>query len=217
MQAWIDRAPRALLHALAITLVLGLASGCGIFSPEESTDDDGGGGTAVEFPPAETPQQLIENFTNAYENLNIIEYEKALHPQFTFWFAPQEIDAVGAASWDRATDVQSTERMFEGQLGSRIGENGEPETVPAVQSIDLQLNPREPWTNDFDDGAEFAEADFRGGFDVTMTVRYTDSALISQVAGQQRFYIKLVDMEIDGQTRQVYQIYAWKDFGNPNS
>ena len=216
MHAWYERARRATLYCFTLFLVTALGSGCGIFSPDESKDD-GGGGPSVDFPLATEPTILIANFEKAWENLNILEYENVLHPDFYFWFAPDDIAEINTSSWGRAEEVQSVGNMFSGETGVEKGENGEDVTVPAIVSFTMQLVQLEGWRDDFDDGAEFAGADFRSRFAVTMEVRYTDAGRITAVTGDQFFYAKRVSTVIDGQSVDIYQLFAWKDTGSSAS
>lgn len=217
MHAHQSRAFRAFLHTFPLLLIAVLGSGCGIFSPDESKDG-GGGGTPVEYPTAVTPDIMLGNFEKAWENLNILEYDKVLHESFVFWFADDDIASNNIGEfWDRASDMESAENMFSGRTGLRKNEEGQDEVIPAILSFDMTLDVVEPWRSDFTDGEEFAAADFRGRYRVNMTVRYADASRVTTVSGLQDFYVKRVEAQIDGQVVDVYQLFAWKDQGKDSA
>lgn len=216
MHAWYERARRATLYAFSLFLITALGSGCGIFSPDESNEGGGGGGT-VEFQLATTPSIMIDNFEKSWENLNILEYEEVLHPDFYFWFSPDDLDETQTLSWSRSEEIDSVTNMFSGQTGEKRDPDGNIEIIPAILSFEMTLTQQEPWSNTFDDGEEFAGADFRSRYNVSMTVRYTDADRVTKVDGEQMFYAKRVPTTVDGQNVDLYQIFAWKDLGNLGS
>jgi len=111
-------APRAarLLGALAVATLTALASGCG-------DDDDNPMDPDANEPDRSTPQALLETFfETAYASQNAALYGAMLDDDFRFEFLAEDADSVRAAlgpgvvgsddSWDRASDVLSTEAMF---------------------------------------------------------------------------------------------------------
>lgn len=167
-----------------------------------------------EFPLPTTPQIWVENFERAYEQLDIVEYEAVLHPDFTFWFSPADIFEVGALSWSRSEELAASTNMFSGVPGSRTTVDGGTEIIPAVTSISFSLTQVGEWTESFDDGSEYAEADVRGTFDVDMVVRYAESDMRSLVIGRQIFYLTRRGMQVDEGAQDLYHLFAWRDVGN---
>ena len=168
---------------------------------------------AVTFPRTTSPPVVIENLEKAWEQMHALEAERFLDEDYVFWFAPQDVDDVGTTSWDRAAELAAVSNLFSGQPGVRPDGQGGTELVPAVVSIDLQLQPVEGWTVDFDDGLEFADAEYRAVFDADMTVRYAGSDLVSQVVGRQAFYVKERLVDLGGTETVLYFLHAWRDLG----
>jgi hypothetical protein len=203
---------RPLLHALAFVLVAGLVAGCGIFSPDENTD----GGTPppkTTYPLATSETQLIKNFQAVYNNRDYDEYDNLLAENFQFWFAPDDVDAIGQGDfWDRQQDAQSTRNMFNGATGQRPDGS----TVPAVQSINLQLSQVEAWSNAGGEvvGGQTTLPDNarKARYSVSMSVYYTDDSIVSQINGEQLFYV--IPVPTDQEGVDEWKLVLWRDFGN---
>lgn len=165
------------------------------------------------FAPPTTPAIWLANFEAAYEQRDALEYEAALDDAFTFYFAAQDIAELGLLAWNRSQELQSATNMFSGATGIRTNPDGEPEIVPAVVSIDIAFTVVEDWTESFDDGSEFDEADVRIGLDANMVVRYADESLLTAVIGTHRFYLKRRGVEVGGDFQDLYRLYAWREIG----
>jgi hypothetical protein len=199
------RRPGRLLLAV---LFAGLVSGCGIFSPDESTEGGGGGGGNEPYPLAFDENQLITNFIRAHEERNFIEYDKLLHDGFIFYFASEDIDRSpgGQGFWDRAADVASTDRMFNGKSGTKPDGS----TQDPVQQITLRLEAVDgQWTTPTD--PEFAGTRKRS-YKVFMDVTYTNGD-ISRVTGEQQFFAAPVNIQQGEVTVTIYQLKFWRDTG----
>lgn len=220
---------RGVLRTLALVLLASFAvlalSGCGIFSPDESSD--GGDPPASDFKPTgvgDIPDgtarnNVIFNLERAYELLRYDEYEKLIHLDYVFRVDPAEIDIVGSAQLIAAEDLASTEAMFSGATGEEkvldpdTGiPTGEVRQVPPVQSIELDLTPdsSSSWTL-MEDG-EFAGS-YRRVYDVDMTVYYSGEGRIDTIRGKQVFYVTPGTIVGDTSGKLYWQLRAWEDQG----
>ncbi len=207
---------RAVLHATVLAMVLSMAAGCGVFSPDEGGGDGGGGGGPVAYPLAVTPDQLIANFVQAHIDREFNEYDNLLGEEFQFWFAPEDLNlAPNGFFWDRAADVASTRRMFNGSEGQKPDGS----VQPAVQKIELRLNPVEPaWTDAGGEVVGGLTTVPAGGkkrrYSVSMVVNYTAGDIVSQVNGEQLFYVLPTQKNLgDGTTVTEWKLFIWRDFG----
>ncbi len=217
MHACLDSARRLILRGALVVAVAGLAAGCGIFSPDESSDGGGGGGGAA-YPLAITEDQAIKNLERAYSEMLFEEYENLIADDFEFWFAPDDIDISPDQSGvlNASQDLESTRRMFSGELGRRPDPNnpGQFVEVPAVQKITISLTRQEPWAEAGDFGQEY-QGMRMAIYDVDMLVEYTASETVSEVKAEQRFIVKPVTITVDGAQTQVFKLRAWFDLGRP--
>ena len=213
----LDNARRLVLRSVLILAVAGLAAGCGIFSPDESTDGGGGGG-GDPYPLATEPTIAIDNLERAYSELLFEEYEKLIADDFQFWFAPDDIDFSpgGQGFFNAGQDLLSTRAMFNGEVGERPDPENPGSTieVPPVQKITINLTRTEPWSNAGDFLQEY-DGMWQALYDVEMLVEYTAGDLVSEVNAEQRFIVKPVTIEVDGAQTQVYQLRAWYDLARP--
>ena len=198
---------RALLRCSLMLLALGLA-GC---SDDKSSVNAPPNGDA--FPAATTPEQLIENLEEAITTLDLEEFARLLHEDYRFWFSPDDIHAAGVTNWSRAEELAAITQMFSGEEGTR-GEGESTEVVPAILSFAVSLEIDEAWTDSFDNGPEFADADLRGFLSCNMTVRYIDAERISEVGGGHYLYLAAVLVDVDGALQTQFQIIGWKDVGS---
>ncbi len=169
---------------------------------------------AGDYPLPTTPQIWVANFERAYEQMDILEYEAVLHQDFTFWFSPDDIAETGSLSWSRSEELTASTNMFSGVPGSRTTGDGGTEIIPAIASITFSLTQVGEWTESFDDGSEYADADVRGTFDVDMVVRYAESDLRSLVIGRQFFYLTRRGVQVEEGAQDLYELFAWRDIGN---
>jgi hypothetical protein len=212
----VHRGLRFLLHAMAFALMTSLVAGCGIFSPDESGGGDGDGGGTQAYPIATSENQLIKNFEQAHLDRNFQEYDNLLDEDFQFWFSTEDLDlAPNGVFWDRAADVASTERMFNGKEGLKP----DGEVQPAVQKIELTLEPTEPaWvlTDDEVVGGQTLTppGTKKRRYTVNMTVNYTAGDITSSVNGEQLFYIVPTQRDLgDGTSITEWKLFIWRDFG----
>ena len=140
------------LLLMALALLVG-PTGC-IFSP----DDDGGGNNEPSggYPPALTPEQLLENFGEIYEDMDAQAFASILHEDYTTILLPStmnEWDSVGQPLGDafyRDTEIRIHENMFSGNTGVRPdGRN-----VPGIDSIEVSYLEKEGTWNQVPDTDE---------------------------------------------------------------
>ena len=163
------------------------------------------------YPFADTVEQLMTNFKNAYEEMDIDEYDNVLHENFLFVFADGSSVAPPSGFYTRADDLESTTNMFAGEQGEDDGM-----LRPGVRDIDFaELTLLDDWEEVDVDDAHFAGAK-RALFDVRI-VFYLDTEDLNTltVDSQQVFYVKSVTEEVEGGgTREHFYLIGHHDFGN---
>ena len=164
-----------------------------------------------DFPLATTPEIWVENFRQAWAELDLFAYETGLHEDFSFWFSPEDVFQTGRLMWERELELQVATRMFTGQFDPGTCEPDTSGEVPTLASLSLVLSPLDAWTNDFDDGSEFGEADLRGSFQVDMLVRYAESDLITTVESVVVFYLRRVGVQVGSDAQDIFQLFAWRE------
>jgi hypothetical protein len=156
----------------------------------------------------------MENFTRAQNELNSDEYDRLLAHDFEFWFATDEVDAIGQGLfWDRAADVASTSRMFRGQPG--LTSTGS--VIPPVKSLIVTLDPVSDWTDAGGDVIEghttLPENARRAIYSSSGRVYYTDETYDATLMGQLLVYAIPVEMTVEGQSATEWKLVLWRDFG----
>lgn len=123
------------------TLVWGDVAGWSAPDPATATQALAAGeevefaGTYVDrFPFPDTPQQLMTNFRNAYDEMDLGEYGAALHPDFRFVFVEGSPVAPPGGVFTRAEDLRSTTDMFAGESGH--GPDGE--LLAGVRDVEFE-------------------------------------------------------------------------------
>ena len=201
MRTRFERASRPALRALLVLMAVTLVNGCGIFSPDEAGDD----GPVVPVDPwipATTTAQFITNFERAWEERDLERYDELLGEDFIFYLASQDINEIGIGFWDRAEEMDTARQMF-----------GTPDSDPSltVESIEFsEFVPTVAFSDQIED-PDLADADLVGTYRVSLIVGFPGDD--ANVRGEQEFYLKKVEREIDGQTLSVYVLRAWKDLG----
>ncbi len=182
-------------------LVLALALGGCIFSPQ---DDNGPGDTPEpQYKWPATREDLMDNFEQAYSEMNITEYEKILHDDYKFIFTDTEI-------WERQQDITSTTNMFNGNQG--YDEHGQ--VVLGVQSISVNtFHQIGTWQTQDPTHPYFPNTDL-GLFDVQIVFYLEGGEHTITVTSEQNFYVIEEDVEQDdGTTRSRYFMLGQRDLG----
>ncbi len=159
------------------------------------------------YPTADSPDILVQNFVKAWNERNGLEYERLLDGEFVFFFAPQEVEDIGHGSfWDRSRELQSVDKMFNSQPGTRPdGGLQDP-----VHTINLELiSQSSAWSPEVPD--EFSGTVGKT-FEVAMSVTYTNGD-ISEVSGLQEFYVSQAEETIGTETKTVFRLKFWRDLG----
>lgn len=118
-------APLLLLPLVAVLIA---APSC-IFDPEKA--DEPTPGPVLEWPDRTSRDDCIETIRVAYQLKEMGTYDELLHPDF-IWDL-QEADALkfGIEFWDKATELQLTERLFNGAITLELTiEKGETQWTP---------------------------------------------------------------------------------------
>lgn len=213
---------RVLFHALccfAMTLALGA---CGDDAPDTTSPP----GNAL---PDGLPlvslgdvgqDQCVTNLVDAFESLDLSAYEQVLGEDFLFRFDAAEAPILGSSELSRHEDLESTERMFNGETGlererdSSGNWTGNYRAVPAVRSIAMGLDPATGSGWEAVTEGEFAGS-FRRVFRLDMTVTYAGNPRIDVVYGVQIMYLTEGLITIQGTEVEVWRLRAWEDQGTP--
>ncbi len=182
---------------LAVALALLALAGCGSDDPVDPGDDP------VIYKWPETREDLVDNFEQAYGEMNITEYEKILHPDFEFMFAGTEI-------WERSQDITSTTNMF----GGNQGHDEQGQVVLGVQSISVNtFHQIGTWQTQDPTHPYFPNTDL-GLFDVQIVFYLEGGEHTITVTSEQQFYVIAEDVEQDdGTTRSRYFMVGQRDLG----
>ena len=135
-----------LTKSILLLMLLGLlvgSTGC-IFSPEDNKDP-GTGGTET-YPPATTPEQLLINFGDIYEDMDAQAFASILHDDYKTILLPSTMEEWQAAGnplaediFYRDTEIRIHENMFSGNTGVRPNN----ENVPPIDSIEVNYLTKE--------------------------------------------------------------------------
>ena len=204
-----SRFGRRLTPVLFLFLVAALIAGCGIFSPDQSKPTDQPP-VNVDFPPATTPDILMANFKNAWEQRTIVEYEKVLDDQFQFFLAPKDYQDLQQfnfdPSWDRTAELKSVTAMFKGDGGFDLVNNV---AIPPILSIEFTTFAKIiDWS---DPGSDPLYAGtLKARYKVGISVSFQGVEQKTLVTGDNDFYVVKVP-QADGP--DIYKIKIWEDQG----
>ncbi len=196
---------RRLTPVLLLFLVAALGMGCGVFSPDESKvpPPDTGGPIGL----ATTPDSLMANFKNVWEQRSIVEYEKLLDDQFLFFFDPNDgLDNFIGPSWGRQNELDSAGAMFRGDAGFDLITQ---EAIPPILSIEFTTFVKIiDWT---DPGTDpLYEGTLKARYKVGIKVQFQGLSQYTLVTGDNDFYVIKVSQP-DGP--DIYKIKVWEDQG----
>jgi hypothetical protein len=94
-----------------------LAFFCGcILSPDQDKNGGGGGGTPI-YKDLTQKEDPIDNLMTSYNNANIQEYEKLLHPDYLFYNQTADVAQGLPEFLTKDTDVRETTNMFAAARG----------------------------------------------------------------------------------------------------
>jgi len=193
---------KALYGGLSLLVMLA-ATGC-LFSPDEPENPPPP--VVVEYPFPGTKEQLLTNFKQAYEDMEINEYGKILHNDYKFIL--QEEDIIGGQlpydHLNRDDDITIMTRIFSGN--PYLPPDRDPEA--AVTEITFSvLDPVTVWeasTHPDFPGAE------RAVFNVDLEFKRPVSTTIL-VSGSTEFYVVSRDSTVNGIPKQYWQIVGQVD------
>ena len=156
----------------------------------------------VLFP--DTPDKVIQNLREAYENMDIDTYRHALHPNFVFKFQQYDIDNLNLPSdhLTREEDLLSTVNMFSGRP---VGD------VPGVILISWPVLERQSiWETSYN--PEYPDAQ-RGLFHFAINITCPGATTIV-ITGQQEFYVTSRDSIVAGSPTPYWQLLAQIDLSD---
>ena len=188
---------------LAAAALLALIPGC--FSSGDPADNDPPDPT---YPFPGTAEQLMTNFKNAYDRMNIAEYRNVLHADFLFVFAAGSPVAPPTGVYTREDDLESTTNMFNGEQG----QDQDGTVKPGVRDIEFtQLQRLTDWEDVPGDDLRFPGAR-RAQYDVRIVfLLETESLNTITIDCQQLFYVKSVTEPVDGGTREHFYLIGQQD------
>ncbi len=190
-------------------LVLGLGLDFGLAG---CSDDEGGPHEPCceEYPAATTPDQAMENFERAWEEMNLEEYSKLLHEDFLFAYDYRIILGlkVRLPQWTREIELDTVGAMFTKQPGFDPIDH---DPLPPV--IDINFAEFLALDDEWQPGApgSMFEGTFRRGYQLDARVTYDGVELAATVLGQQVFYVY---PDSSGE-ETLWQIKFWEDRGSP--
>ncbi|MDO9693969.1 MAG: hypothetical protein Q7W56_04510 [Candidatus Latescibacteria bacterium] len=193
--------PFCLSASIALLVLIG-----GCFHSNDPVDPDP---QPDAYPFADTVEQLMTNFKNAYDEMDIDEYDNALHEEFHFVFADGSYVAPPSGFFTREQDLESTTNMFAGEQGA------DPDGLPKPGVRDIvftELTRLSEWEE-----AEINDALFAGSMRALFDVRVvfyldTDSVNTITIDCQQLFYVKSETEEAEGGgTRQRFFLFGQQD------
>lgn len=155
------------------------------------------------LPFADTPDQLMRNFVEAYGSQDLAEYAAMLHPGFVFELTlgsqPQ--------SWGRDEELAIAARMFSREDYVKPGR-----TVAGIARIEVvRFEGLGHWRPSSEDGAGDDNTDLARTYTVLLRFHQTDGNVIT-VRGASIFHVRLDLLEAaDGVERQGWRIVRQVD------
>ena len=145
---------------------------------------------------------VLFNLEAACNQRNTTEYDKLLDDSFTFFFSPADVlnHNVSVLQWDRASEINATQNMFD--------RNFTPPTGSPVSSIDLSIRHDEgedQWQLVPPDAQHTGEAWYRKTVDYFLTVVAGETTYTSGNPIKATFIVRW-----DTQ-REFWRIISWQD------
>jgi len=158
-----------------LLVMLLLASGGCIFSPDDDGPGDDVGPAPLPFP--DTPDKLMTNFKNVYGGMDLVNYRDViLNPNYTFVLQDATVEQFGLPDnlFEYEDEVRIVDKMFSGQANS-LGQ--------VVAAIEIQsLQPQGAWLPVPDNDAYF------GG--VGALVRNYNTLIYFNISGDFRYEVR---------------------------
>ena len=102
------------VHSAGLAIIPVLFTGC-IFNPPEPPIPPGGEEGVID---RTTPERLVRAF--AYHQTDphrdLVEYGRCLHPQYGFFFTPDDAGPIGEEFWTKDQDTQGMQDLFNAAL-----------------------------------------------------------------------------------------------------
>jgi hypothetical protein len=133
---------RPILLCILAVVALSAAHGC-IFSPKTDPPPP----PPTNYKEQTSPENVLWNLQVAYRRYrtDIAEYAKLLHPEFLFYFQPNDARDLGQDYWNRDVDSTQTGALFDAQAVTRIDINltyGSAAPVsPGSDTLKIRVNP----------------------------------------------------------------------------
>lgn len=194
---------------LAAFVLLTASAGC-IFSPDPDPGDTPPPAPVV-LPFPGSPDQLMANFQEIYENRDYDEYRQILNPDFVTYLQQSTIDEFGdvGPTLDVNEELRIHQRMFSGDAVN----DPDGELVPGVISISFaKFRALDAWAtsppDDIIPNAEWAL------FEVEFLFDRGQNYSTLKVDGQIKFYVIGRDSLYQGSPKQYYQMIGQVDLTN---
>ena len=178
------------IHHLSALIVMALAltfTGCTSDDPAAPPDDQ-----QPQYAAADSPDQLMDNFVQAYEAMDLEGYGDILHEDFIF----DPVDEGGhwgfPADWDKNTELLLTGNMFNG----RDGQNPDGSLRDGIQSIRINSMVRQTaWVSPPPEETLF-DADLHALFDAAIVFTLNGGDNTMSVYYDQVFYVRAVETKL---------------------
>jgi hypothetical protein len=193
---------RALALGLSLAALLAaLGAGCGRDDATTPTPE----AEAPDSRVFDNPDSLMAYFFSAYRSMSLEKYRAALHPGYRFLFRPEDVSLFHLPFTDllRSEDLGTMANLFSGASG-----HGYDLLLP-VTGVHGYMERQGAWTDTGTGDADFPHT-LKAEFDVRITFDH-GTAGITNVWGQQTFYLAGRDSVVGGETRTYYRICGQRD------
>jgi hypothetical protein len=161
-----------------------------------------------EYPYPDSPEQVMINFRDAYQNLDLQAYAEVLHEDFVFFFQSCDVQDLKLDNphLNRGEELSSAANMFSGKAVKNSAGN----TVPAISSIEFhEFEPVGDWhrTDDPDHLPGALMCTYR------VRLRFVRPAATNiYVSGHSIFYVTTGEPGPGARSdRPYYQLVGWID------
>ena len=191
---------KAAITFLSVTTVC--MTGCGNDDPAAPVQP------VYHFP--STENQLMDNFKNAYAQMNYEAYGEALHDEFNFVFQAYDIHQMHlpVSYINKSVDLEIHQNIFSGENVDGI--NGIASAISEIEFAELTK---------LDEWQDVSEGELQGTRQCLYNVKVffnRPGDFTIQVQGRTHFYVSAKDSVYNGEPSLYWQIIRWVDLTDHN-